>query len=61
MEKLIIDGERNIDYVDIGLSHKAFFILGMLHPFILLSLIALSPILSKSLGLRSNQSPNLSL
>ena len=57
MKKLIIGGEMIIDYVDIGLSCKTFFVLGMLHPFINLSQIAESQKLSKSPALRSNQSP----
>ena len=61
MEKLIIGGEIIIDYVNISLSCKAFFILNMLQPFIHLSLIAVSPMLSQSTGLRSNQSLSLSL
>jgi len=54
MEKLIIGGEIIINYIDIGLSCKAFFVLGMLHPFTHLSPIAVSRILSKNSGLRSN-------
>ena len=56
MEKLIIGGEITIDYVDIGLSCKISFILGMLHSFIHLSQIAENPMLSKSSSLRYNQS-----
>jgi len=55
MEKLIIGEKITIDYVNIGLSYKAFFVLGMLHSFIHLSQIAESPMLSKRLSLRSNQ------
>ena len=43
MEKLIISGEVTIDYVDIGLSCKAFFVFGILHPFIHLIQVAESP------------------
>ena len=51
MEKPIIGGEATNDYVDIGISCKAF-VLGMLHPFIHLSLIAVSQMLSKRTGLK---------
>jgi len=60
MEKLIISEKITIDYVDIGLSCMVF-VLGMLHPFIHLSQIAESPLLSKSSSLRAIQSPSLSL
>jgi len=40
MEKLIIGEQITIGYVNIGLSYKAFVILGMLYPFIHLSQIA---------------------
>jgi len=53
MEKLIIGGRIIIEYVNIGLSCKAFFVLGMLHPFVHLSQIAENPMLSKSPSLRS--------
>jgi len=55
MEKLIIGGEKTIDYVDIGLSCK-IFVFGVLHSFFHLSQIAERPMLSKSLSLRANQS-----
>ena len=54
MEKLIIDGEITIDSVDSGLSYRAFFVLNILHLFIHVSPIAVIPMLSKSLSLRSN-------
>ena len=61
MEKLIIGGETTINYVDIGLSCRAFFVLGMLHTFIHLSQIVENPMLSKSPNLSANQPPILSL
>jgi len=33
MEKLIGGEQKIIDYVDVGLSYRIFFVLGMLHTF----------------------------